>query len=133
MKENIGLNLKALIALLLIVLSGCTDKNSLKISNHTKSDIVVVSARVDAKIISNRELVIPPTLKNRYSFVPIYTTFRASNPRVLEIEFKGPAGAISASCDLGNIIQHGGCLFLVSYNGTNQLKCVCDPYADFND
>lgn len=137
LKSNLKLTtlvaLAALIALLLIVLSGCTDRNSLRIQNYTKSDIVVVRASLDGKVISNKESIVPPTPKDRYSFVPIYTSFRAFNPRVLEIEIKEQAEAINASCDLDNVIQHGGCLFQVSYNGTNQLKCVCDSYADFND
>lgn len=119
--------------LLLIILSGCTDRNSLRIHNYTKSDITVVSARLDGKIISNRELIVPPTPKDRYSFIAIYTSFRAANPRVLEIEINYPAGATSASCDLGNIIKHGGCLIGAVYIGTNQLKCSCNPYADFKD
>jgi hypothetical protein len=136
-KENAPINrvvqFSIIIALFLIIFSGCKDKNSLKIYNYTKSNIVVISARVDGKIISNRELVVHPTPKDRYSFVPIYSSFQMFNPRVLEIELKDLAGVMNASCELGNIKQQGGCLFLASYNGTNQLKCICDSYADFND
>jgi len=117
--------------LLLIALSGCTDRNSLKIRNCTKSGITVVSAKLDGKIISKKEIIVSPTPKNHYFFVPIYTSFRAVNPRYLELEIKYPTGIISTSCNLGEISQDGGCLFLVSYNGTNKLKCDCDPYADF--
>jgi len=117
-----------LIVLLLIVLSGCTEKNNLMIFNTTETSIVVVNAKVNGKIIANKELLVRPRPK-RYSPVTTYAHFRAANSSVLEIEIKGQEGVINARCTLN--ITPGGCLFSATYVGTNQLKCNCDSYADF--
>lgn len=114
----------------LVLLLGCADRNDVMVINQTPNDIVVTGAKRNGKTLSKRELVVPSSAKG-YVPVPGYAAFRANSLGFLEIDIRESSGvARTASCRLDRRTS-GGCLFKASYVGSEQLKCVCDPYSDF--
>lgn len=112
----------------LFLIAGCTDRNALLVLNESTIDIVVVNAKVNEQVISEKELFIASS-PQRYSPVPIYASWEGNSPKLIEISLTYKIGEGRAKCTLND--ESKSCLIKAIYVGTPELRCVCDTYSDF--